>query len=72
MSPMFPSMRRLYLAGRLDQEGLDKALRVGWITEEEHQALMDEKNPPVEEAPTEPEPVEPEPEPEPEEEENKG
>lgn len=63
---MFPSIRRLYLAGRLDDEGLDKALRLGWITEEEKTDIVNEKNPPVEETPVEPEPVEPTPEEEPE------
>lgn len=35
-------LKRLYKAGRLDKAGLQKAVNLGWITEEEMQEIIDE------------------------------
>lgn len=38
----FEKIRELYRAGRLTENGLDKAVRLGWITEEEKQLILAE------------------------------
>ena len=39
---MYARLRRLYKVGRLDKARLQKAVVLGWITEEEMQAIIDE------------------------------
>lgn len=37
---MFDRLKRLYEAGSLNEAGLDKAVRLGWITEDQKQEIM--------------------------------
>lgn len=55
-SVMYSMVKRIYLNGMIDDYGLDNALKVGWVTEEEYNSIKAAKNPPVEETP-EPEPA---------------
>lgn len=40
---MYDRVRSLYLAGKLSDAGLDAAVTRGWATEEQHDALVEEK-----------------------------
>ncbi len=40
---MYNRLKRLYEAGRLTKEQLHKAVDNGWITEEEYQEIIGEK-----------------------------
>lgn len=40
MSPMYPTIERLYGEGRLSEMQLDNAVVKGWITEEEKQQII--------------------------------
>ncbi len=62
-SAMYSTVRRIYLNDMINDYGLDNALKVKWITQEEYDSIKAEKNPPVVEPTPEPEP-EPEPTPE--------
>lgn len=46
---MFERLKALYLAGRLDDAGLDRAVARGWITAEQAEAI---RTPPEVPAPT--------------------
>ena len=37
---MFDRLKRLYESGALNEAGLDKAIRLGWITEDQKQEIM--------------------------------
>lgn len=37
---MFERLKRLYKSGALNEAGLEKAVRLGWITEEQKQEIM--------------------------------
>lgn len=37
---MFETLTRLYLGGKLDAEGLEKAVKKGWITEDQMQEII--------------------------------
>jgi hypothetical protein len=37
---MFECLKRLYNVGRLDEQGLQKALDRGWITQEEFDGIV--------------------------------
>lgn len=38
----FERVRKLYREGKLTEAGLEKAVRLGWITEEEKQLIISE------------------------------
>ncbi len=41
---MYDTVKRIYLAGRIDEKkGLTKAVKLGWITEEQKQELIELK-----------------------------
>ena len=40
---MFAQMKRLYLNGKIDESGLDNAVKFGWITEEQKAEIMESK-----------------------------
>jgi len=40
MSAMFPTIQRLYQAGKLTEASLTNAVQKGWITEEEKQLII--------------------------------
>lgn len=40
---MFERLKRLYNEGRIDEAGLENAVKKGWITEEEKQLIIDQK-----------------------------
>lgn len=40
---MYNTLRRLYLTGKLDEEGLKNAVAKGWITEEQKKEIMARK-----------------------------
>lgn len=44
MSTLYPRIRDLYMSGSIDETGLTNAVAKGWITEEEKQQLIEEKN----------------------------
>lgn len=37
---MYNTVLRLYKAGKIDLSGLERAVRLGWITEEEKQTII--------------------------------
>ncbi|MEG2120379.1 MAG: XkdX family protein [Pseudoflavonifractor sp.] len=37
---MFETLKRLYDAGRLDSAGLDRAVKIGWITPAQAQEIQ--------------------------------
>lgn len=39
---MYDRLKRLYDAGRINKKGLQKAVRNGWITEDEYQEITGE------------------------------
>ena len=39
---MYARLKRLYKAGRLDKAGLQKAVNLGWITEDEFKEITGE------------------------------
>lgn len=39
---MFERLRLLYKKGRLDKKALDRAVALGWITEDEEQEILNE------------------------------
>lgn len=39
---MYNTVERLYKSGKIDITGLDRAVRLGWITEEEKQTIINE------------------------------
>ena len=43
MGIMHVTVRRLYLTGKIDESGLDNAIKRGWITSEEKKKIMAEK-----------------------------
>ena len=43
MGIMYATVRRLYLQNKVDESGLDNAIKKGWITEEEKKKIMAEK-----------------------------
>lgn len=43
MGIMYVTVRRLYLTGKIDESGLDNAIKRGWITSEEKKKIMAEK-----------------------------
>lgn len=40
---MFERLKRLYLEGKLDENGIRKAYEIGWITEEEMNEILSSK-----------------------------
>lgn len=38
---MYERVKRLYLTGKLTEAGLDKAVKLGWITETEKTEIME-------------------------------
>lgn len=40
---MYEYIKRLYLSGKLTDVGLDAAVMRGWVTTEQHNALVEEK-----------------------------
>ena len=40
---MYHSIKRLYFAGKLNEQALDNAIKLTWLTEEEKQMIKDEK-----------------------------
>lgn len=40
MNPMYEKVKKLYIEGRIDESGLDKAVKYGWITEEQKKEIM--------------------------------
>lgn len=40
---MYHSIKRLYFAGKLNEQALDRAIELDWLTEEEKQMIKDEK-----------------------------
>lgn len=40
---MYDTLLRMYLAGSLDEDGLDRAVTKGWITEEQKQQILSAK-----------------------------
>lgn len=43
MGIMYVTVRRLYLTGKIDESGLDNAIKKSWITSEEKKKIMAEK-----------------------------
>lgn len=43
MGIMYATVRRLYLTGKIDESGLDNAIKRGWITEQEKANIITEK-----------------------------
>nr|DAU15662.1 MAG TPA: hypothetical protein [Caudoviricetes sp.] len=43
MGIMYATVRRLYLQGKIDEFGLDNAVKRSWITQEEKATIMAEK-----------------------------
>lgn len=43
MGIMYATVRRLYLQNKIDESGLDNAIKKGWITPEEKKKIMAEK-----------------------------
>lgn len=40
---MYETVKRIYLNGKIDETGLDRAVTLGWITEEQKQEIIDSK-----------------------------
>ena len=43
MGIMYATVKRLYVTGKIDESGLDNAIKKGWITAEEKKKIMAEK-----------------------------
>ncbi len=43
MGVMYATVKRLYLQGKINEAGLDNAIKRGWITREEKAEIMAEK-----------------------------
>lgn len=43
MSPMFPTVKRLYEQNRLNETGVRNAVLSNWITEEEYTTITNEE-----------------------------
>ncbi len=43
MGIMYATVRRLYMAEKIDESGLDNAIKRGWITSEEKANIIAEK-----------------------------
>lgn len=43
MGIMYAAVRRLYQEGKIDESGLDNAIKKGWITAKEKADIMSEK-----------------------------
>lgn len=43
MGIMYATVKRLYVTGKIDESGLDNAIKKGWITQGEKATIMAEK-----------------------------
>lgn len=43
MGIMYATIKRLYHEGKIDESGLDNAIKKGWITDKEKADIMTEK-----------------------------